>query len=303
MRLSTEVGRARGSAEVVTEPQLEVAALSSNSAHGGLSVSRRPHEDVGETRRGAERTVLGRIAAVMDAFGDGQHVLGLGDLNERTGLPKSTLHRLAEQLCRIGWIERDPGGYRVGMRMFELGSLAVTGNQLHDAALPHLQALAARTGLSVQLGVLDGAEVVYLERIVVGSLRLPTRRGGRKPAYCTALGKAMAAFDEGSVSALVAAQMPRKTASTITEPAAMLGELGRVRDGGVAFDRGEAYREIVCVAAPIRSCGGAIGAVSVTGSAGRMPWGMATEAVRTTAAAIWNANFSLGVRVASAPAS
>ncbi|WP_344414122.1 IclR family transcriptional regulator [Pseudonocardia ailaonensis] len=250
-------------------------------------------------RQVPERTVLGRVATVLEAFSDGQRVLSLGDLNERTGLPKSTLHRLAEQLCGVGWIERDAGGYRVGMRMFELGSLAAAGNQLHDAAFPHLQALASRTGMSVQLGVLDGADVVYLERIMVGSLRLPTRRGGRRPAYCTALGKAMAAFDEESASAMIAAEMPRKTATTIVDPAAMRSELVRVREGGVAFDRGEAYRDIVCVAAPIRSSGGAIGAVSVTVPAGRMRWAMATEAVRTTASAIWNANFSLGVRAAS----
>jgi DNA-binding IclR family transcriptional regulator len=305
---------------------MEVAALSSISAHGGsaspadelatasrgradagqrgraggLAVSRRAHEPDGGARQGAERTVLGRIAAVLEAFSDGRQVLSLSDLNERTGLPKSTLHRLAEQLCGIGWIQRDPGGYHVGVRMFELGSLEVAGNQLHDAAMPHLQALASRTGLSVQLGILDGVEVVYLERIVVGSLRLPTRRGGRKPAYCTALGKAMAAFDEESTAALTAADMPRKTANTITEPAALLSELGRIRDGGVAFDRGEAYEEIVCVAAPIRSSAEAIGAVSVTGPAGLMRWGTATEAVRNTAAAIWNANFSLGLRVATA---
>jgi DNA-binding IclR family transcriptional regulator len=84
--------------------------------------------------------------------------------------------------------------------------------------------------------------------------------------------------------------MPRRTASTITEPSALLTELTRVRETGVAFDRGEAYANLVCVAAPIRGSGRALGAVSVTGPAGRMPWGVVTEAVRTTTAAIWNAN-------------
>jgi DNA-binding IclR family transcriptional regulator len=141
--------------------------------------------------------------------------------------------------------------------------------------------------------------VVYLERIVVGPIRLPTRRGGRKPAYCTALGKALAAYDDAAIRALISAPMPRKTAKTITEPVALWAELQRVREAGVAFDRGEAYEELVCVAAPIRSSGRAIGAVSVTGPAGRMRWSVVTEAVRTTAVAIWNANLSL--RGAGAP--
>jgi DNA-binding IclR family transcriptional regulator len=80
----------------------------------------------------------------MEAFNGGQQVLSLSDLNKRTRLPKSTLHRLVDQLCQVGWLERDHGGYRVGMRMFELGTLAVDGNRLHEAAFPHLQALLHR---------------------------------------------------------------------------------------------------------------------------------------------------------------
>jgi DNA-binding IclR family transcriptional regulator len=237
--------------------------------------------------------VLGRSASIMEAFNGGQRVLTLGDLNKHTHLPKSTLHRLVDQLCQVGWLERDHGGYRVGIRVFELGTLAVDGNRLHEAAFPHLQALAARTGLAAQLAILDRADVVYLERIVVGPIRLPTRRGGRKPAYCTALGKAMAAYDDDATHAVISAPMPRKTPKTITEPVTLWAELKRVREDGVAFDRGEAYADLVCVAAPIRSSGNAIGAVSVTGPAGRMRWSVVTEAVRGTAAAIWNANVTL----------
>ena len=256
---------------------------------------RRPRDgESGENDRPLpEHTVLGRSAAIMEAFNGAAPVLSLADLNKRTRLPKSTLHRLLDQLCQVGWLERDHGGYRVGLRMFEFGTLAVDGNRLHEAAFPHLQALASRTGLAAQLAILDHAEVVYLERIVVGPIRLPTRRGGRKPAYCTALGKAMAAYDDDALQTVMASPMPRKTTQTITEPAALRTELRRVREAGVAYDRGEAYEELVCVAAPIRSSGHAIAAVSVTGLAGRMRWSVMTEAVRGTAAAIWNANLNL----------
>ena len=255
--------------------------------------TRQLRDGEGGDRPPPEHTVLGRSAAIMEAFNGAAPVLSLADLNKRTRLPKSTLHRLVDQLCQVGWLERDHGGYRVGLRMFELGTLAADGNRLHDAAFPHLQALASRTGLAAQLAILDHAEVVYLERVVVGLIRLPTRRGGRKPAYCTALGKAMAAYDDDAIRAVISAPMPRKTAKTITEPVALWTELKRVREAGVAFDRGEAYQELVCVAAPIRSSGHAIAAVSVTGPADRMRWSVATEAVRSTAAAIWNANLTL----------
>ncbi|ROO87501.1 IclR family transcriptional regulator [Actinocorallia herbida] len=245
------------------------------------------------TPAAGERTVLGRIASVMEAFNDGHKVLSLGDLNEHTHLPKSTLHRLADQLCQVGWLERASGGYRVGMRLFELGNLAVEGSRLQEVALPHLQALAAKVGMAVQLAVLDTVDVVYLERVMVGPLRLPTRRGGRKPAYCTALGKAMLAFDEEAAQAAASARMPKCTPRTIVDPSALRTELQRIREAGIAFDRGEAFDNLVCVAAPIRRSGRAIGAVSVTGLAGRMRWNTTTEAVRGTAAAIWNATYSV----------
>lgn len=256
---------------------------------------RRADSDFLENDPGApQRTVLGRIATIMEAFQGGPRVLSLGELSRRTGLPKSTLHRLAVQLCDVGWIERDPGGYRIGIGLFELGSLAVEGTRLHKAAFPHLQSLSAKTGMAAQLAILDGSEVVYLDRIAPHTFRLPTRRGGRKPAYCTGLGKALVAFDDDALDAVVTAEMPRRTANTITEPSSFHRELTQIRKAGIAFDRGEAHDGLVCVAAPIRKDGRAIAAVSVTGPSSGMRWGAATDAVRNTAAAIWNATFSVG---------
>jgi DNA-binding IclR family transcriptional regulator len=243
-------------------------------------------------RHQPEHTVLGRTACIMAAFNGTRQVLTLADLNRLTQLPKSTLHRLVEQLCRVGWLERDQGGYRVGLRLFELGTLAMDASRLRDAAFPHVQALAGRTGLAAQLAVFDQGDVVYLERIVVGPVWLPTRRGGRKPAYCTALGKARTAYDDDAIATVISAPMPRKTARTITEPLALRAELSRVCADGVAYDRGEAYDELVCVAAPVRGAGLPVAAVSVTGPAGQMRWGTVTEAVRGAAAAIWNANLT-----------
>ena len=235
----------------------------------------------------------------MQAFVGGRQLLSLRELSEITHLPKSTLHRLADQLCEEGWLEHDCDGYRVGIRLFELGCVAAEGNRLQEMAFPHLQSLATRMGMSVQLGILDRAEVVYLDRIVVGPLRLPTRRGGRKPAYCTGLGKAMIAFDDEAIRAVISSGMPRKTAETITEPPVLRSQLNDIRTTGIAFDRAESYKNLVCVAAPIRGSGRAIGAVSVTGLASQMRWDFATQAVRSTAEAIWNSNCSTGLRSTS----
>ncbi|OWY60187.1 hypothetical protein B7486_70525, partial [cyanobacterium TDX16] len=142
------------------------------------------------------RSVLGRVDCIIGAFDGFEGALSLHELTERTGLPKSTVHRMVDQMASIGWIERDLSGYRIGMRLFEIGGLAERHRRLSDVAHPHLHALSAATGFAVQMAILDGSEVVYLERIPVKTFRLPTRQGGRQPAYCTALGKAMLAFDE-----------------------------------------------------------------------------------------------------------
>lgn len=237
------------------------------------------------------RSLVGRIASIMDAFDGDTAVLSLVELSRRSGLPKSTAHRLAEQLRDLGWLERDYRGYRVGIRLFELGGLAVGHNQLREAALPHLHALATKTGHAVQLGVLAGDEVVYLERIVVGPYRLPTHPGARMPAYCTGLGKAMLAFDEIAAERVLESDMPGRTPTTITSADALRDALERVRATGVAFDLQEAYEGMGCVAAPIRNAGRAIGAVSVTGPISRVSLPDLTTAVQATATNIWNERF------------
>src|SRR3984893_15368781 len=99
-------------------------------------VIRRTRGDEGDGRPPPEHRVLGRSACIMEAFNGGRQVLSLADLNKRTRLPKSTLHRLVDQLCQVGWLQREHGGYRIGLRMFELGTLAVEGNRLPRGAVP-----------------------------------------------------------------------------------------------------------------------------------------------------------------------
>jgi DNA-binding IclR family transcriptional regulator len=237
------------------------------------------------------RSLVGRLGSIMDAFDHDRSVLTLVVLSRRSGLPKSTAHRLAEQLCDLGWLERDYRGYRVGMRLFELGGLAVGHHQLREAALPHLHALATRAGAAVQLGVLDGDEVVYLERALVGPYRLPTRPGARMPAYCTGLGKAMLAYDELAAEQVLDTELPSRTAATITSPHRLRDVLDVVRSTGVAYDLQESYEGMSCVAAPIRSAGRAIAAVSVTGPFERVDLEDLAGAVQRTATNIWSERF------------
>jgi len=228
--------------------------------------------------------VIDRISLVLDAF-DGPGRLTLAQIVRRTGLPRSSAHRMLERLVQLRWLRRNGRDYELGMRLVELGSLAVHQDRLVRAARPLLGELHRATGLVVHLAVLDGSDVVYLDKIgdrVVGAL--PTRVGGRQPAHCSALGKAILAYsDDAEVDLQV-----RKTKYSISTRSQLAVELAKVRAHGVAFEREESLLGFGCVAAPIGSPGEAVAAVSVCGPMSRMKFDQRlTAPVRMTAMGIW----------------
>src|ERR1700760_1600806 len=134
--------------------------------------------------------VIDRVSLVLDAF-DGPGRLTLAQVVRRTGLPRSSAHRMLERLVQLRWLRRSGRDYELGMRLVELGSLAVHQDRLVRAAAPLLSELHRATGLAVHLAALHAPDVVYLEK--VGDRTLPTRVGSRQPAHCTAVGKAILA--------------------------------------------------------------------------------------------------------------
>ncbi|MER7396884.1 IclR family transcriptional regulator [Streptomyces sp. NPDC000151] len=241
-------------------------------------------------------SLLEKAALVLGAFQGATPRLTLTDVVRRCGLPRSSVHRILDQLVQLGWLERDGRDYRLGMRMLELGATAAHHNRLRRAALPHLHALHERTGHVVHLAVLDGPEVVYLERLGGGAdASVPSRIGGRQPAYCTATGKAVLAFsDEALVAEVLRAGLRPRTAYTLTRPRPFRAELARVRERGVAFDREEGFRGVSCVAAPLRGAGRAIAAVSVCGNGLHRELERLAPTVQGTARAVWSALYGPG---------
>lgn len=238
---------------------------------------------------GNEKSVLGRAALVMDAFRAQNPMMSLNDLTACTMLPKSTVHRIAEQLVMLGWLERSPQGYHVGMRIFEIGGLVESRHRLRNAAVPYLQQLTHRFGMSAHLGVLDGHEVLYLETLPSRGMSLPTRQGSRMPAHCTGLGKALLAFaDPKHVDETIAHGLQPRTGYTIVIPELFREELCTVASAGVAYDREESICGVGCAAAPLRGAGRAIGAISLTGAASAADSKQVTMAVRDAASRIWS---------------
>src|ERR1700738_1638735 len=144
--------------------------------------------------------VIDRVSLVLDAF-DGPGRLTLAQVVRRTGLPRSSAHRMLDRLVQLRWLRRSGRDYELGMRLVELGSLAVHQDRLVRAAAPLLGELHRATGLVVHLAVLDGSDVVYLEKVgdrLIGAI--PSRVGGRQPAHCTAVGKAILAYCDGDTT-------------------------------------------------------------------------------------------------------
>ncbi|MQY20774.1 IclR family transcriptional regulator [Nocardia macrotermitis] len=218
-------------------------------------------------------SMIERMTLILDTFDTRTPTLTLLEIVERTGLPRSTVHRILDQMIRLRWLAHTSGGYRLGMRTLELGGLAAEHNEIRDAVAPLLHELAQRTGLVGHLGVLDGREVVYLDKVGGRfAAALPTRLGGRMPAHATALGKAMLATLEPPIAESVVRTRPaRLTARTVCEPDALRRELDRTRlRQGVAVDHEESMAGIACVAAPLRVRGAAPAALSLTGPADTM---------------------------------
>lgn len=228
--------------------------------------------------------VIDRVSLVLEAF-DGSGSLTLAQIVRRTGLPRSSAHRMLERLVSLRWLSRDGFDYELGVRLVELGNLALQQDRIHRAAIPLLRDLHRATGLVVHLAVLDGSDVVYLEKIG-DEVRaaIPTRVGGRQPAQCTAVGKAILAYRDSADVDLA----KRRTRYSVATSAQLAAELDRVRAHGVATEREESLRGFGCVAAPIGPVGEAVAAVSVCGPMSQMTFDRRlVTPVRMTATAVW----------------
>lgn len=234
-------------------------------------------------------TVLGKTMQVLLAFSVECTTLGFAELQARTGLPKSTLHRLLTDLVGVRLLERVDRKYRLSRLVFELGMRASVERTLLEVAMPFLEDLSEHTQETVHLGVLDGEEVVYVAKL--GGHRqvtAPSTIGGRMPLHATAVGKALLASSSDEViDRVLAGRLRRCSARTIVNRSVLRQQLKDIVERGIAFEYEESAPGVVCVAAPIHDQDGrAIAGISVTGRKGRFQPARHAQAVRSAAAGI-----------------
>lgn len=190
---------------------------------------------------------------LLECFAADQE-LGVSDLARRLGIAKSTAHRLLSTLRTRGFIEQDPdsGRYRLGLHLFELGHLAQVRHPLRDVARPICFDLNRRTGLTVNLSVIDGADVVFIERMEsADSGRGVNESGRRLPAHVSSSGKAIAAWNPEFAQARVTAGFPPRARATVRTVAEWETVLRTVRKRGYATSEDESYDGVSSLAVPI----------------------------------------------------
>jgi DNA-binding IclR family transcriptional regulator len=235
----------------------------------------------------AARTRVGRAFAVLEAFTPARPNLTLSDIARRARLPLTTTHRLLAELCAAGALEREPDAtYRIGLRLWEIASLAPRGVPLREAALPFLEDLYEVTHENAQLGVREGHDVVYIERIAgrqaVGVL---TRVGGRFPLHASGIGLVLLAHAPEHVQReVLEAPLRRFTDYTIVDPDRLKRVLAQVRRDGVAVSERQVTEDAMSVAAPITDPSGeVIAALSIVAKAGGTVAARLAPAVRAAA--------------------
>jgi IclR family KDG regulon transcriptional repressor len=227
---------------------------------------------------------------LLSTFSFDERRLSLSELAARTGIPRATAFRLLSTLEAARFVTKAGGEYQLGLKCFMLGNVVAADLDLREIARPHLVALRDATRETTQIAILDHWQVVYLERVPspqpVGFMR--ARTGAILPAYCTALGKTLLAYEPREAVARWAATQTfaALTPHTITSARRLLKELRATRERGYGLDEQERELGVRCVAAPVRNHEGRIvAAISVAGPTERMPRTLAGSDVATTVVA------------------
>lgn len=221
----------------------------------------------GEGQGDGANSVLGKARLILEAFQLDDVDLSLSELARQTGISKASVHRLAQELLEWGMLERSGLAYRLGMRAFELGSRVPRFRVLRDAVRPLMEGLHFSTKETVHLAVLDGLDVLYLEKVTgARQATRPSRIAGRMPLHSTATGKVLLAYGPPSLlDEVVDRGLERVTPVTIVLPGVLAEQLRGVRERQYAVEQEETTAGYTSVAVPLfGSSGMVLAALSLT---------------------------------------
>lgn len=219
-----------------------------------------------------------KALVVLDALGELMRVqpegATLSELSRATGYQVSSTYRYLLPFVSSGLVIQEPlhGRYRLGLRVVELAAICLQSVNVRSVARPYLVDLMRQTQETVYLGVPDGLQVVYMDRIDSPlPIRPHTMLGGSNPLNCTAMGKAMLASDSALAAAVLRSKLIGKTPRSLVTAEALSEDLAATHARGFAVDDMESETEVRCAAAAVLDHTGAVvGAMSVSGPATRV---------------------------------
>ena len=203
---------------------------------------------------------LERGLAILGCFSPHRPVLGIADIADDLGMSRSTTHRYVITLVALGFLEQGASRkYRLGLRVTDLGMSALNSTGLREHSRPYLEELRQRTSYTVNLAVLDGPEILYVDRARSfrrgqNKIDLNLRPGSRLPAYCTSMGKILLAYlpDSEQRELIGSMQMTRRGPNSMTSKKALRTELEHVREEGLAVNDEELAEGLYSISAPVR---------------------------------------------------
>jgi IclR family transcriptional regulator, pca regulon regulatory protein len=204
---------------------------------------------------------LERGLAILSCFTPARPVLGIADIADHLGMSRSTTHRYVITLVALGYLEQGASRkYRLGLRVTDLGMAALNSTGLREHSRPYIQELRQRTSYAVSLAVLDGADILYVDRAPSfrhgrGRSDLDLHPGSRLPAYCTSMGKLLLANlpDPEQRELFTSMKLTKRGPNTITSKRALRDELEEVRTAGFAVNDEELGPELYSISAPVRN--------------------------------------------------
>lgn len=208
-------------------------------------------------------SALSKALALLEAISEDDRPVSVPDLVDMIGLPRQSVHRVLRQLEELGLIERDPvrERYSPGIRLAHLGLGAISARVRRGAAHSILVDLVEQTGETINLGMMEENEVVYIDRVECDwPLRVQLQPGSRVPAHCTAIGKLLLAnmSEAGRHEVLSIARLRRYTKYTITDRHEIELRLEEIRKQGYAVNDQEDAVGLIALAVPVYSEGGAV---------------------------------------------
>ncbi|HTH45057.1 MAG TPA: IclR family transcriptional regulator [Oxalicibacterium sp.] len=220
--------------------------------------------------------VLERMNSLLDALASYPDPVSLKELAQVTGLHPSTAHRILNDLVLKRIVDRaEPGTYRLGMRLLELGNIVKRRLDVREAALDLMRRLHRKTSQTVNLSVRQNDEIIYIDRAFSerSGMQVVRAVGGRAPLHLTSTGKLFLSIDDAQTVQAYAERtgLNGHNKNSITDLAKLTGELQRVRELGYARDNEELELGVRCMAAGIRDDSGKlIAGLSISAPADRL---------------------------------